>query len=160
MDVVDVEPAAIKSHGPGAVDGIIRIRLADCSQMPADWCVDRAKQGADRRLGIFAQAPLGLASVPQRLIYRMGQGSVDFIERLAEIAEINLKAAPSLGRIDAVGFDQPIIVVERLVAGVTRKPPRHGQERGDILIARTRGTQGFAAPDSLRYPAERKIDLD
>src|ERR1700733_4486124 len=160
MDVVDVEAPPVEAHRPGAADTITPVRLSDCSEVPADRRIDRTKQGANRRVGIIAQAAWGLASMPKRLIYRMGQGAVDPVERLAEIAEIIIQANPALRRIDAVGFDQPVIVVERLVAGVARKPPSNGQQGGDVLVAGARCMQRFAAPDRLLYPAERQVDLD
>ena len=131
-----MEPAAVEAHGPGAGDVIAPISLTDRGEVPADRRIDRVKQSADRRIGIISQGARGLTAMPERLAQRMCCGSVDFVERMAEIAKIILQVGPTLRWIDAIGLDQPVIIVEQLVAGIAREPPRDGEQSGNMFDRR------------------------
>ncbi len=144
MDVVDVEATAAQTYRPGAFDLVALAGLADRGHVPADRRIDRAetKRGSQR--------PDSRPDCASSDFHASATGPPDgstahwtLLERTAEIAEIFVQAAPSFGRIDAVGFDQPVIVVERLVARVARQPSRGGQQRSGMLIAGARRYAGL-----------------
>jgi len=148
VNVIDVVPAALQSHGPAAGHACLaavacQVRMgrivADGALVLGNRGPQRREQRLQHRIGIGEQATGGLRAAAQALVERVGGEPMARGQNRQQVCVKRLQRRPARWHRQVEWPDEPRVVVQTLVIGLAQQPGRDRLMGEPALVQRVAG---------------------